>query len=148
MGIPFRDLDAMIEDREGRRIAEIFALRGEPAFRQLEHTLTREVAEMSDAVIAPGGGWMVEERNRALLRSGSRIIYLRAAPATVAARLGRQAVARPLLGADVEGTLARLSAEREASYCAADTEMDTEGLSAHQVGIKLRDLLAPSFVKD
>ena len=52
------DLDRLIEERAGRRVAEIFAADGEAAFRRLEAEATVEVAARERLVISPGGGWI------------------------------------------------------------------------------------------
>ena len=127
LGWPFLDFDAEIERREGRSVARLFAECGEPYFRARERALTEEVAGRAGMVLAPGGGWVAQPGLMALLRPPARIIYLAATPAAVARRLGPGRVARPLLrDGDVVATLARLLAEREPHYRAADLVVDTE----------------------
>jgi shikimate kinase len=63
LGRRFVDMDALIEQREGRPIPQIFAEAGEPYFRQLEAGLCRELAEQAAQVIATGGGALVPEAN-------------------------------------------------------------------------------------
>jgi shikimate kinase len=56
LGLPFVDLDVVIEQRARRSIREIFDREGEPAFRALEHEVAVETLRGSDAVVALGGG--------------------------------------------------------------------------------------------
>jgi shikimate kinase len=53
----FLDFDREIERREGASIAEIFAMRGEPYFRQQEIAITLELRQCGNMIVAPGGGW-------------------------------------------------------------------------------------------
>lgn len=77
LGRPFLDFDIEITRRQGMTIPDIFAQRGEPYFRELEHGLTAEVRELENMVLAPGGGWVVRPENVALLRPPAKLIYLR-----------------------------------------------------------------------
>ena len=77
MNREFIDIDERVEKQEGRKISEIFAQRGEAAFRALEKACVAEAAGSAGAVIATGGGAVIDAENmRALSRSG-RIYYLR-----------------------------------------------------------------------
>jgi shikimate kinase len=71
LGWDFVDLDAQIEAREKRTIAELFRERGEPGFRAAETSALRELLTQSlrhNSVIALGGGAFVQDMNRELLR--------------------------------------------------------------------------------
>lgn len=137
----FIDLDELIESRAGKTIPAIFDSEGEDAFREMETAATEVALAGEPAVIASGAGWMASARNRALLLSRGRIIYLRVGVSTAAARLG-QNHGRPMLagGATIE-RLRRLEAERAVFYELADAALDTEGLTLQQVTDKLSDLI-------
>ena len=70
LGWEFVDLDALIEARTGRAIADIFTQHGEPVFRRLEQRWIRRVARGDQQVIATGGGAFLDPENRRLLKSG------------------------------------------------------------------------------
>ena len=53
LGVDFMDFDDELERRTGMEVAEIFEARGEPFFRDLEHTLTNEVARRAPMVLSP-----------------------------------------------------------------------------------------------
>lgn len=130
LGLPFVDLDREIEAEAGRSVAGIFESEGEAAFRRRERGALEAVAGRA-AVAALGGGAIaqpgVPER---LLESGT-VVWLRARPETLVARLG-DAAARPLLAGlaakEREARLRGLLAEREPAYARADVAVDTDTL--------------------
>jgi len=145
LGRRFIDFDSEIERREGMRVARIFAERGESYFRGLERSLTAELVNTEPAVLAPGGGWIMNPGVVALVRPIGDIIYLRARPETVLGRMGALRDDRPLLhGADPLAALTALLAEREASYAAADHVIDTDLLDPQQVIDKIAELASAS----
>jgi shikimate kinase len=134
LGRTFLDFDAEIVRRQGMTIAEIFAQRGEPFFRELEHGLTEELRELGVMVLSPGGGWVARPDTVALIRPPAHMIYLRVRPRTALARMGRSVAARPLLGRpDPAGELERLLAGRRAAYESADVVVDVERVAISEV---------------
>ena len=127
---PFRDSDEVIEARTGRTVAQIFAAEGEPAFRRVEtEVLVDMLADTTPAVIAAAGGAVLDEQNRARLREGGTVVWLRADPALLVERV-RGATHRPLLDEDPRGTLLRLARQRESLYAATAHETVEVGNSA------------------
>ena len=78
---PFVDTDALIEEREGRSIPEIFEWDGEDAFRALELTLSRELSGQSGLIIACGGGLPMQEKAIAALKQSGLVFWLDRDPA-------------------------------------------------------------------
>ncbi len=117
LGRDVYDTDSVIEGRAGRSVRRIFETDGEPAFRALEsEVLADGLASPVPLVIATGGGMVVAEANRRLMReSGARVVWLCADPATLVERVG-SAGHRPLLDDDPAGTLQRMMQDREAFY--------------------------------
>jgi shikimate kinase len=110
------DIDHEIERVAGRPIPEIFASDGESAFRDLEaDVLNATLAGDEPLVIATGGGAVLRDSNRAAMRARSVVVWLRATPETLAARVG-DGRTRPLLAGDPIGNLRRLQDERSAHY--------------------------------
>jgi len=135
LGRDFIDTDREIETRAGRSIGAIFAEDGEDAFRALERE-TIEGLAATHAVVALGGGAIAQPGLSERLRSAGVVVYLRAAPDALAARLeGRED--RPLLAgldrAARRARLAELLAERESAYESATVSVDTEGLAVSAV---------------
>ena len=107
LNVPFVDLDAQIEERAGTSIANLFASRGEDSFRNIETEVLRGALHQP-AVIATGGGIVTRDENRALMQQAraegaATVVYLRAQPQTLAARIRRQPGIRPLI--DGQSTL-------------------------------------------
>jgi len=131
---PFLDLDREIERREGMTVGDIFAQQGEPAFRAMERKVTEELRGTGGMVLSPGGGWIADAGNVALLRPPARIIYLRVRPETALARLGAERATRPLLQRpDPLAHGKSLYEARRANLEGADVTIDTEQLSVEQV---------------
>ncbi|MFN2638388.1 MAG: shikimate kinase [Gemmatimonadaceae bacterium] len=140
LGRSFIDFDREIERRCGMEVRDIFRLRGEDHFRQLEFDLTGELSITSGMVISPGGGWITQKRSVELLRPAGRIIYLRASPEAVGRRL-RRVETRPLLaGRDPVAALQELYEKRRHLYETADFVVDTELLVRQQVIAKIVEL--------
>jgi len=134
LGRTFLDFDAEIERREGMPIAQIFGERGEAGFRLLEHKLTEELKDLGNMVLAPGGGWIADPQNVAILRPPAVFFYLRVRPETALKRLGGIAGGRPLLNhPNPLGELTKLFEARRAAYQASDHEIGTELLTPQQV---------------
>jgi shikimate kinase len=140
LGRQFLDFDQEIERRSGMEVREIFRVKGEEHFREMEFALTEELSATSGMVLSPGGGWIAQQRSVELLRSNGRIIYLRASPEAVARRL-RRVETRPLLaGRDPVVALRELYQKRRALYEAADAVLDTERLARQQLIAKAVEL--------
>ena len=124
LNVPFTDCDSVLEGRIGEPIATFFEREGEEAFRDAEQGLLREVVEGSaahGAVIATGGGVVVREANRRLLRDHTVCIWLDARPEALLERLGRSN-RRPLLRVpDPKARLVELALQREAWYAETAT---------------------------
>jgi shikimate kinase len=134
LGRPFFDFDAELERREGLTVSQLFAERGEGAFRLLESALTGELIHGEPAVFAPGGGWITNPGVVALVRPPGRIIHLRVSPAGALRRLGSARASRPLLmESDPVAVMARLWDRRGALYALADAEVDTEAVDFKRV---------------
>jgi shikimate kinase len=130
---PFVDTDQLIEEAAGLPVAEIFARFGEAHFRTLEREAVTRACGVPRAVVATGGGAMLDPENRRRLRAVGPVICLTASLETILARLAGD-VSRPLLqGADPRTRITALLAEREEAYAAADCCVDTSGRSADAV---------------
>jgi len=115
------DSDAMIEQRTGRTVREIFADDGEPAFRAIESdVLQSALASPEPAVIAAAGGVVLSPSNRAALNTANaHVVWLRADLSTLLRRIASTHTAtghRPLLDDDPASTLQRMFDERDVLY--------------------------------
>ena len=123
----FRDSDAILEERTGAAISDIFEHEGEAGFRLRERKLLDELTRESRIVLATGGGAVLEAANRRVLGARGLVVYLRTGPGTQWERV-KSSSHRPLIeGEDPEGCLAHLFAERDPLYrevCDLQIEMD------------------------
>ena len=96
IGYNFTDLDTLIEQREGKKIGEIFKLDGEQKFREMERTLLSEVAQRPRSVISLGGGTIANQTTLDLVKGSGVLIYLKAEAEYIYKRL-RTKSDRPML---------------------------------------------------
>jgi shikimate kinase len=89
MGWPFVDTDELVERQVGGSVRDIFERAGETAFRAHETAALRAVLARRGQVVSAGGGAVLAEVNRELLRSAGFCVWLRCAPAELVDRLSR-----------------------------------------------------------
>ncbi len=141
---PFVDTDDVVEANTGTSVAELFATQGESSFRDLERQAVIDACGTpAPAVIACGGGAVVDAENRRRLRRAGFVVWLQAPPATLMDRVGTGAE-RPLLHGGSTATLERLAVVRAAAYEAvADAIVDTDGRSVDQVVDAVLEVYGP-----
>jgi len=123
----FVEMDALIEEKAGRTIADIFRQDGEAAFRKLESEVAAEVSQGKNQVISCGGGVVLNQVNVDSLKQGALLVYLTASPEEVAKRTAGDGGKRPLLNTpDKEAVIRDMMAVRRPFYGrAADITIDT-----------------------
>lgn len=133
LGWAYLDSDEQVQQRTGRTVPEIFATDGEAAFRAEEKAaLTAAVGGDEPVVVSVAGGAVLDPDNRRCLAEAGLVVWLRAAVATLAARVGR-GEGRPLLGDDPAGALARLDEERRPVYAElAEVVIDVDDVTVNQ----------------
>lgn len=115
LDMPFFDCDEAIGAAAGCSVSDIFARYGESYFRQLEHRTLEELCRKEGCVIATGGGAVLREDNRLLLRCSGTVFWLDRPLADIMSTDFQ--TGRPLLTAGRKA-LERLAAERRALYAA------------------------------
>lgn len=130
----FVDVDHEIEARTGVRIQLIFDIEGEEGFRDRESKVIAELANRSNMIVATGGGAVLRNKNREILKQNGTVVYLRATPNLLFERT-RLDPNRPLLQvADPEKKLEELFAQRDPLYReVADIILDSLGGSIAQL---------------
>ncbi|MXZ76788.1 MAG: shikimate kinase [Acidimicrobiia bacterium] len=138
-GLRFVDLDAAIEERQGRSVPEIFEADGEDGFREMEQSeLAACLAAPQPMVVACGGGAVLRAENRELLRHRAWVCWLRATIDTLGQRV-RAGENRPLLGDDPMADLAAIGAARAGLYTETAHEIiDVDGMEAQHVADQIR----------
>jgi shikimate kinase len=134
LGWDYLDSDAEVERVTGSTVPELFARHGEQAFRDAEADALRQAcASTTPVVVSVAGGAVLRPENRELLRASGRVIWLRARPETLAARVG-DGTGRPLLDDDPAAALVALDAVRRPLYAeVADETIDVDDLSPAEV---------------
>jgi shikimate kinase len=114
LGVDFADTDALIAERTGKPVADVFIEDGEEAFRALERSAVTEVIGAHPGVVALGGGSVLSEATRKLL-AGQPVVYLEAGFPAVARRSGLAGPHPPIPG-NPRGRLRQMLEERRAVY--------------------------------
>lgn len=131
LGIPFVELNRVVERSVGCDVHEIHSLYGSSAYRRYEQRALEEtIATHPKAVIATGGGLVSEASTFELLLSQCYTVWLRATPEEHMERVVAQGDTRPMAGnKEAMDDLKRILAGREAFYAKADLTFDTGGKS-------------------
>jgi 3-dehydroquinate synthase len=141
LGYDFLDLDTLIAAEARMPIAQVFATKGEPAFRALEARMVEHVANRTGSVVATGGGTIVDPRNFDALKRDGLIITLTADPQTIMARIG-PGEDRPMLwGGDKLERIHTLLEQRAPVYAKADLIVDASAQTIDQVVKHILDFL-------
>ena len=135
----YLDMDALIEKRLGMSITEFFSEKGEGAFRQVESEVLAELLE-TNQVVSTGGGVVISQRNRDLLKTNSDNIYLKADFETLYQRIAADKDnLRPLFLNNSKEELAAVFQERQAWYEeVASRVLDVTELSPEEIIEELR----------
>jgi len=138
----FVDLDAEIEAREGKPIAEIFAGSGEPYFRDVEASVLADFSKQDRQVIATGGGIVLREENVRRMKMTGKVVLLKATAESLWQRV-RYSKDRPLLNRpDPFGALKQILGDREGFYeKACHFSVLTDGKIADDVANEIQEML-------
>ncbi|HEU4934970.1 MAG TPA: shikimate kinase [Vicinamibacterales bacterium] len=139
LGWRAEDIDELIEARERRTVAEIFARSGESYFRSIEREILRLLLPLRHCVVATGGGTFMDPENRAAIVMDGVSVWLDVPLEELVARM--PADGRRPLAAD-RAQMERLFAARQVAYAYAQLRVDASG--AHPEAIAERILEAVS----
>ena len=133
------DMDALIEERLGMSIANFFAEKGEVTFRQVESEVLADLLK-TDRVVSTGGGVVISQRNRDLLKTNPDNIYLKADFEILYQRIAADKDnQRPLFLNNSKEELAAIFQERQAWYEeVASRILDVTKLSPEEIIEELR----------
>lgn len=135
----YLDMDALIEKRLGMSIAEFFSEKGEAAFRRVESEVLTDLLK-TDRVVSTGGGVVISQKNRDLLKNNSDNIYLKADFETLYQRISAdQDNQRPLFLNNSKEELVAIFQERQVWYEeVASRILDVTKLSPEEIIEELR----------
>lgn len=138
LGTDFVDLDALVVLAAGKSINDIFSEDGEEFFRQLEHDQLAGLVGRSRMVLSTGGGAVLREDNRTLMKKIGVVVNLFASVELLVERLSKSDD-RPLLKTAVllPERIAALLSERGLCYADCDIRIDTGGKSVEDVASEL-----------
>jgi len=140
LGYAFVDLDAEIQTKEGCSIAEIFAQKGEPYFREVESSVLKDFSKKARQVIATGGGIALREANVQLIRETGTPCLLQASAKSLWERV-RYSKDRPLLNKpNPYEALKQILKDRKNSYeKACFFSVQTDGKTAEDVASEIQE---------
>lgn len=144
LGVDFFDLDALIVERSGQSIPDIFAERGEAYFREVERRTFLEMRNGSDFVLALGGGTPIFEDNMDLILASGVVVHLTLPRPVLIHRLRQGQSSRPLLAEvahdELDAFVAKHLAQRLPHYRRAHLDFDTTDASAARLDALVSDI--------
>jgi 3-dehydroquinate synthase len=131
LGLAWFDLDQEIELSTGSHITTLFAERGEAGFRELERSILLQLVERPcAAVIALGGGALLDPANRNAAEKSGQVLCLSADPETLLLRMDKDTNRRPLLAENPRLKLTELLERRREHYASFGEALDTNRMSS------------------
>lgn len=135
----FIDLDAVVVEQKGQTISQIFEQDGEAYFRTLENRLLFEVLQSKTRhVIATGGGIVLQEDNRELMRAKGYVVHLLANEDTIIKRIGQNRD-RFLLQGNLDERVQQLMKQRAGMYDFAHASISTDGKLVTQIAARISE---------
>lgn len=138
-GLATIDLDAYIERRERRSINQIFATEGEDAFRAMETEALAEFAHKGPMLVSCGGGIVLREENREILKQNGFVVYLQVTAEQAVERVSDVST-RPLFK-DLETARKTIAGRLPMYEDVASVSIDTVGKSINVVAQEIQDIL-------
>ena len=133
LGYSYIDIDEEIVLLEKMSVNEIFELKSETYFREVETKVLQEFSGKENLVISTGGGAFEKEVNRELLLTSCKVVYLQADVDTLFERI-KNDNSRPLLKCEnPRGKLEELLAKREENYLKSHHKINTIGKSVDEI---------------
>ncbi|EKN11196.1 shikimate kinase [Parabacteroides johnsonii] len=146
LGLSFIDLDHYIEGRYHKTVGQLFAERGEEAFRDIERRMLREVAAFEDVLVSTGGGAPCFFDNIEFMNEAGQTVYLKVSVEELAKRLELCKSTRPILkgrsGDELKSFIAESLEKREPFYSKAAIVFEAEEMMTDQDVHKISQELA------
>ena len=138
LGWPFIDTDSLLVIRQKMSIKEIVGAYGWEGFREMEHTILKKVCTSDEQVVATGGGVVLNENNVMRMQKSGRVIWLKATPETIKARMLQDKDTRDFRPSlTLDGSISEIEEtlhSREPFYkSATDQFVDTDDLTIRAI---------------
>ncbi|MBK8845248.1 MAG: shikimate kinase [Bacteroidetes bacterium] len=137
MGYKFLDTDQMIEEQTGFSVSEIFNLKGETYFREMEKLTLTQTLQYNNHIISTGGGMPCYYDNMQCMLDHGTVIYLKMSPNALYQRIVNSRKERPLFAnltrEQTQERIASLLSEREKYYEKAHTKLDALSLDINSM---------------
>lgn len=137
--LPFLDTDQSIEEKQQKKIPQIFSDHGEEYFRDLETQTLIELSQSEPHVVSLGGGAILREKNREIISQGYWI-NLNSPFSDIYQRIKSKSH-RPLVTGKSESEIQQLWQDRKEFYALAPLQIDTEHLNSDKIAEKIAKLL-------
>ena len=143
LNFKFFDIDKIIENETKMKITEIFKIKGENFFRNLEEKTTIKLLNFSDVVISLGGGGFINETIRKETNTKSKTVWLNGDLDTLISRI-RKKNNRPVASALNNDELKNLIIERSKYYSKAKYKINCQKLTRSEIIKKILNLYESS----
>lgn len=142
LGVSQVEMDELIVQEQGIPITEIFEKYGEEHFRDIETDLVRRLQEQDGVVVSCGGGAVLREENRSMMKASGAIVWLTAKPETILERV-KHSTNRPVLNGhmNVEYITELMEKRRGCYEAAADFVVSTDGKSREEICAEILELV-------
>jgi shikimate kinase len=133
------DIDSIIEEKENKKISEIFETKGEDYFRKVEQDAIFSNFQPEDAIISLGGGAFENTETRTFLLKNSKVIYLKTSPETILERI-KNDNSRPLLCGKMNiESIKQIFEKRESNYLSAHKTVLTDNKTPQQIVLEIEN---------
>lgn len=142
LGVTQVEMDEMIVQEQGMPITDIFEKYGETYFRDIETDLVRRLQEKDGVVVSCGGGAVLREENRTMMKNSGVIVWLTAKPETILERV-KHSTNRPVLNGHMNVEyIEELMEKRHVCYEeAADFAVETDGKDRETICAEILTLI-------
>ena len=130
--LEFVDIDTIIEKHEGRKIAEIFQIKGEEYFRKIEEKITLSKLNKSNSIISIGGGAFLNKKIREKIKKNSNSFWLNWKIKTILSRISKNR-SRPLALKLNNKDLANLFRKRVKFYKLSDFKVNCDNKNKNEI---------------
>lgn len=145
LGMKFVDTDAMVEEKTGKNIIDIFEESSEEEFRKLETEVLREITDEKGLVVSTGGGIVVTRGNMELMKQSGKVFTMIANAETIYERVKSDETCRPLLEvAEPLDEIKRLLFERASFYINAHHIIETSDITPREAADQIIAIMKES----